>query len=435
MSTKEASRVYVLEQTLSGKMTVKQAAEILKLSERQVKRLKKGMKQKGVASLAHKNRGRKPKHAIPEATRELVISLYLDQFRNASCEHMSELLSEHFCVNLSPRSIRRILAQAGISNPHSRKLPKKRRSRTRMPQEGLLVQCDASPYAWLEERAPKMTLHGLIDDATGKILALFFRPHEDLFGYLQVLRSMAENHGTPRSLYSDRHTIFFSPNKDKLSIEDELAGIRVPLTQFGKALHELGINHIPARSPQAKGRVERLWGTLQSRLVIELRLNRVSSIEQANAFLPGFIERFNQRFAVAAADPVSAFKTAPPANLLDQIICFREERKASNGSTISFNGKVYQLIDGQGSITALNPRSKVSVLLHLDGSINALHQGILYNLREYVKPVNTEYDAKDSKNVERRKSKPATNHPWRRSPVVLPQSQVDSYLELKRKFA
>jgi hypothetical protein len=280
-----------------------------------------------------------------------------------------------------------------------------------------------------------MSLHGLIDDATGKILALHFRPHEDLFGYLQVLRTMADNHGIPRSLYSDRHSIFFSPNKDKLSIEEELAGVKVPLTQFGKALHELSINHIPARSPQAKGRVERLWGTLQSRLVIEMRLDAVSSIEQANAFLPGFIRRFNQHFAVVATDPVTAFKTAPPANLLDQIISFREERKASNGSTISFSGKVYQLIDDQGSIVALSPRSKVSVRLHLDGSINALHHGFLYDLKEYVKPLNAEYDAKDSKNVERKKFIPAADHPWRRSSTVFSQDQIDSYLELKRKFA
>lgn len=345
LSRKEANRVYVMEKVVSGKMTIQQAAENLNLSERQIKRLKKGMKQEGVAFLAHKNRGRKPKHAIPQEVREQVISLYLEKLKDASCVHLSELLSERFGIKLSSRSIRRILSQAGIKNPHSRKMPKKRRSRTRMPQEGLLVQCDASPFAWLEKRGPELALHGIIDDATGKILGLYFRPNEDLYGYLQVLKQMVQNYGVPRSLYSDRHTIFFSPNKDKLSIEDELAGKKVSLTQFGKALEKLGINHIPARSPQAKGRVERLWGTLQSRLIIEMRLEGISSVEEANNYLPKFIERFNHRFGVAATDPDSAFKPAPPADLLVQIIAYREERKASNGSTISFYGKLYQLVD------------------------------------------------------------------------------------------
>lgn len=427
LSQKEAKRVYVMEQVVSGKVTVKQAAELLALSERQIKRLKKGMKQEGVAFLAHKNRGRKPKHAIPPDIREKVISLYLDQLKDASCEHMSELLTELFGIKLSARSIRRILTQAGIKNPHTRKMPRKRRSRARMPQAGLLVQCDASPYAWLEERGPELTLHGIIDDATGQILALYFRPHEDLYGYLQVLKQMVQNHGVPESLYSDRHTIFFSPNKDKLSIEDELAGKKAPLTQFGKALDELGINHIPARSAQAKGRIERLWGTLQGRLIIELRLKGISTLDQANSFLPMFIERFNQRFGVEATDPNPAFKPAPPA--LDQIIAFREERKASNGSTISLDNTLFQLVDANGSPVALTPRAKVIVLKHLDGSTTALYQGRLFSLKEFVKP--SDKKVKDSKTIQRKPTIPAADHPWRQFPAVFPQEPIEAYLERK----
>lgn len=439
LSQKEAKRVYVMEQVMSGKVTVKQAAELLSLSKRQIKRLKKGMKQEGVAFLAHKNRGRKPKHAIPQDAREQVISLYLDKLNDASCEHMSELLPGRFGIKLSSRSIRRILYQAGIKNPHSLKMPKKRRSRTRMPQEGLLVQCDASPYAWLEDRGPELTLHGIIDDATGQILALYFRPHEELYGYLQVLSQMVQNYGVPRSLYSDRHTIFFSPNKDKLSIEDELAGKKVSLTQFGKALDELGINHIPARSPQAKGRVERLWGTLQGRLTIEMRLEGISTMDQANTYLPKFIERFNQRFGVAATDPDSAFKPTPPADLLDQIIAFREERKASNGSTISLNNVLYQLVNTNGSTVALTPRAKVTVLKHLDGSTSALYQGYSYKLKEFVHPATTSHAKIKEVNNARSERKPSAEHPWRKTAVPKHQEPIESYLERKgylfRKYA
>lgn len=426
-----------MEQVLAKKLTIRQAAEQLGLSERQIKRLKKGMKQEGVAFLAHKNRGSKPKHAIPRDVKEQVISLVLDKLKDASCEHISELLNEHFGISISARSIRRILKEVGIRNPHSRKVSRKRRSRDRMPQEGLLVQCDASPFAWLEKRGPESTLHGIIDDATGNVLALHFRPNEDLYGYLRVLSQMVQNHGVPRSLYSDRHTIFFSPNKDKLSIEDELAGKKVSLTQFGKSLDELGINHIPARSPQAKGRVERLWGTLQSRLVVEMRLEGISNIEEANAFLPRFIERFNRRFAVAPADPHSAFRPAPPAHQLNQIIALKEQRKASNGSTISLNNVLYQLVDTEGITVPLVPRAKVIVLKHLDGSTSALYQGRSYKLKEFVRPepVSDSVVSTGNKSTQSAdKRKVPVEHPWRK-PVVGPKYQdpIDAYLK-RRSF-
>lgn len=432
-----------MEQVIANKVTVKQAAEILKLSERQIKRLKKGMKQEGAAFLAHKNRGSKPKHAIPQNVREQVISLSLDKLKEASCEHMAELLDQRFEIKISARSIRRILTQAGIKNPHSHKAPRKRRSRNRMPQEGLLVQCDASPYAWLEERGPELELHGIIDDATGKILALYFRPHEDLYGYLQVLWQMVQNYGVPRGLYSDGHTIFFSPKKDKLSIEEELAGKKVSLTQFGKALEELAINHIHARSPQAKGRIERLWGTLQSRLVIEMRLEGISTMGEANAFLTGFIERFNRRFAVDPADPNSAFQPIPSAKVLNQVIAFKEERKTSNGSTISLDTKLYQLVNSKGVAVSLVPHAKVTVLKHLDGSTSALYQGNSYKLKEFVQP--SPVSKPESTEKEPAKSsgerKTPANHPWHQ-PSVIPKRQddpIEAYLKRKgyrfKKFA
>lgn len=434
MKPKEARRLDIMERVLANTVSIGQAAVVLGLSERQVMRLKKGMKQDGEASLVHKNRGRKPKHAITGDVRDRIISLASERLMDASCEHMAELLLKDYGIAVSGRSLRRILKEAGVKNRYSRKAKRrKRRSRHRMPQEGLLVQADASPYAWLEDRGPKVNLHGCVDDATGKILALCFRPEEDLYGYLVILRQTVEKHGIPVSLYTDGHSIFFSPKKDKLTVDEELAGKTVSLTQFGKALEELGINHIQARSPQAKGRIERLWETLQGRLVVEMRLKDISTIEEANAFLPGFIERFNARFAVEAADPEPAFKPAPEAKRLNEIIAFREERTASKGSTISFRHKTYQLVDVKEQVLCLAPRAKVTVLTHLDGTISAVYQKKVYSLKEFsVKPAPA---AKPQAKPRREPAPVAADHPWRMVSPIAPRctDPMEKYLETKRK--
>ncbi|HHY92975.1 MAG TPA: ISNCY family transposase, partial [Firmicutes bacterium] len=375
MSAKESRRVFVIEQAVKGKITNRQAAEVLGLSERQVIRLKEKMRVEGVAGLAHKNRGRTPKHAVPKETKEKVVMLARGPLRDASCQQVAELLEEFYGITLSAKTIGRILKEAGIPLLHGHRSPRRKKSRDRMPREGLLSQFDASPFAWLEDRGPELTLHGAIDDATGKVQGLYFTLNESLFGYFQVLLQVMQNFGVPRSLYSDRHSIFFSPKKDKLSIEEELAGQTAPLTQFGRAIAELGINHIPARSPQAKGRVERLWGTLQSRLVVELRLAGISTLEEANAFLPGFIQRFNRRFAVTPACPEPAYGPCPSPARLEQILSLRQQRKASRGSSISYLGYTYQLIDNRGSVVPLRPGAIVEVLTLLNGSLSALYGG------------------------------------------------------------
>lgn len=405
LSTKEARRVYVMERVVAGKMTVRQGAEYLGLSERQVKRLKKGMKEKGVAALAHGNRGRAPKHTIPKDIRDVIVSLATGLYRGASAEHMSELLRLHQSISVSAKSITRILRQEGVLDPHVKKHRRRRRSRDRMPQEGMLVQVDASPFHWLEERGPKLHLHGVIDDATGKVLALYLRPQEDLKGYLEVLRQVVTKHGVPRGVYTDGHTIFFSPKADKLTIEEELAGKQVALTQLGRALDQLGICHVRAYSPQAKGRIERLWETLQSRLMIELRVAGISTVEEANLFLPAFIERYNERFAVDAADPELAYMPAISKDAADTILCIKEDRIASNGSVISYRGQTYRLLDHKRRVLSLPPRAKVDVLVHLDGSTDAFYQGQRYILEAFEVP-----------NPQRRETQPAQRKPAARKP-------------------
>ncbi|MHB8927334.1 MAG: ISNCY family transposase [Bacillota bacterium] len=291
----------------------------------------------------------------------------------------------------------------------------------------MLVQVDASPYKWLEGRWPEMDLHGAIDDATGKVLALHLRPHEDMLGYLEIFRQMIVNHGVPRSLYTDDHTMFKSPLEDKLSIEDQLAGRVAPLTQIGLILQELGINHIRARSPQAKGRVERLWETLQGRLMIEMRWAGVSTIEQANLFLPRFIKRYNARFSVAPASPESAYRLAPSRAALDQILALKESRQASNGSTISYYGQTYQLIK-DGAVAALRARAKVSVLTHIDGRLTAICEGQEFDLRPFtLAPPEKEQPVVPAP----RKSsahEPAKTHPWRsKGPLSPRRDPIEDY--------
>jgi transposase len=426
-----------MEQVLAGKATIAQAALVLGLSQRQVKRLKGGTSKEGIAFLAHKNRGLKPKNALSQQCRDQIISNALGDYRGASCEQMTELLEEYQGISACSRTIRRLLAQADIPNKYSHKVARRRQSRDRMPREGMLIQCDASPFDWLEDRGPRMSLHGAIDDATSEVLGLYFRMEEDTIGYMQMLMQVLLNHGVPCSLYSDRHTIFFSPKLDKLSIEEELAGKQVNLTQLGRALNELQITHIAARSPQAKGRVERLWETLQGRLVIELRLAGITDLDTANAFLTSFIPRFNKRFAVEPGDPETAFRPAPSPDMLSRIICFKEERKASNGSTISFLGATYRLIDREGTSALLCYRSKVTVLTHLDGSISALHQDKPYSLEVFhSQPKVSEQQAPKQAPATQERAKSAEsisnpNTPWRRYPHIQKKPTDPAELYLK----
>lgn len=430
MSPKESRRVHVMEQVMAGSITIRQAAEFLNLSPRQIKRLKRGMREEGVSALAHKNRGRKPKHAVPKEVRKRVVELVIGPLRDTSCQHVAELLEQHYGIRLSAKTVRRVLAAAGIPIRYAKKARRRRKSRERMPRPGLLAQCDASPYAWLEERAPKLTLHGAVDDATSKILALHFRPTEDAIGYFQVLSQTLQDHGIPAAWYTDRHTIFFSPKKDKLSVEEELAGQTVPLTQFGQALNELGIAQIAARSPEAKGRIERLWETLQSRLVVEMRLAGISTIEEANAFLHGFIEKFNDKFAEKPADPTPAFRPSPPPAILEQILCFKEQRKASKGSSISYLSTTYQLTDPKGSVVLLKPEAKVLVLTHLDGSHSALFDGERYGLKPIPKSRTLSEESQKAP-VQPSHLKgpkpPSKDHPWRQLPIKPNLDPVEGY--------
>ena len=439
MSLREAKRLRVVEELANGSMRVAEAVRILNVSRRQVQRLKKSFLARGAAALVHGNRGRPAAHALTASIREQIASLLAREYKDASNAQAAELLARERQITVSAKSVGRIRNATGIANPHTHRRAKRYRSRRRMDQEGLMVQMDASPFDWLAGRGAPMSLHGGIDDARGIIVGLYFAPTECTLGYLQVLWQMATRHGLPVSVYTDRHTLFASPKQ--LTIEEELAGQTVALTQFGRALAELDIRHIKAHSPQAKGRIERLWQTLQERLTIEMRLANICTLQEANRFLEGYIARHNTRFAQQAADCRPAWQKAPPKHELANIIAERHTRRASRGSTFSFQGKIWHLRDDHASMLKLPYRAKVDMVVCLNGTTRALYNHRSYALVPFERQATSEklYSEDTAGAPVRAHSqatektpthKPAPDHPWRRYPnktqqcVTFSQSQT-----------
>src|SRR5438132_4163704 len=267
----EQRRLLVLNHLEAGALVNAEAAELLGVSTRQIRRLRAAYRERGAAALAHGNRGRRPAHALDPALAARVVELATSTYAGFNREHLTEMLATQEDIHLSRPSVHRILARAGVAPARKRRAPRHRSRRERMPQEGMLLQIDGSRHDWLQGRGPYLTLVGAIDDATGKVPGAVFRQQEDAHGYFLLVERIALNHGCPLALYHDRHGIFEHSTKGRMTVAERLNGKR-DATQFGRLLEELGIESIPARSPQAKGRVERLWGTFQGRLVFELRL-------------------------------------------------------------------------------------------------------------------------------------------------------------------
>ena len=372
LTNKEQARIQVLNGVLEEKVTVAEASGLMEVSERHTWRLLAGYRKEGPAAVAHGNRGRKPATTTCSAKQEKVRELAKGVYAGLNHTHLTEMLAEREGIHLSRSTMRRILLAGGVRSPRRRRAPKHYSRRERYPQEGMLLQVDGSRHDWLEGRGPYLTLIGAIDDATGTVPYALFRQQEDAHGYLLMLRNIIEQHGVPLALYSDRHGIFQRSPKEPESLEEQLRGRRDP-TQFGRALQELGIRLILAYTPQAKGRIERAWGTFQDRLVSELRLAGAATIDQANQVLWDFLLRFNQRFAVAPAQPASAYRQPPASMSLDAILCFKYIRTVANDNTVQFNGTTLQLL--ADDYRASYARANVEVQERLDGSLVVVHQG------------------------------------------------------------
>ncbi|HEY7907407.1 MAG TPA: ISNCY family transposase [Thermomicrobiales bacterium] len=372
MNQREQRRVIVLTQVVGGTLTVAGAAERMQLSERQVKRLLVGFRREGVAALVHGNRGRQPAHALSEETREEVRGLAMGKYAGFNQVHLTEQLGDGEGIALSRSSVRRILLAQGIHSPRTRRAPVHRSRRERRGQAGALVQIDASPHDWLEGRGPRLTLFAAIDDATGEVLALLFRAVEDAQGYFLLVRMIVTTHGRPLALSHDRHSIFRVSATREVTVAEQLAGEREP-TQFGRLLDELGIESIAARSPQAKGRVERLFGTLQDRLVSVLRLTGATNEREANDCLGAFLGTFNGRFRVLAAEEGACYRSITAQPELDMFFCFKYQRTVGMDNTIRFGEHRLQLLPGLRRRSWA--RAAVEVQERLDGSLAVYYHG------------------------------------------------------------
>jgi len=371
MSRKEVPRAGLVKAALEGKITNAEGARALRISVRQFTRLKVRLKAEGVRGLLHRSRGRPSSRRLAPAVAEQIEALMTTVYAGFNDAHLTEKLQEQHSLPISRTTVRRVRVALGRPAHRRRRAPKHRRRRPRVPAMGQLVQLDASPFDWLEDRGPRATLHGLIDDATSHPLALWFEPHEDLHGYLTVLDQTCRRFGLPVTLYGDRLNVFVR-NDPHWSLDEQLTGQRDP-THFGRVLADLGIGFIEAQSPQAKGRIERLWGTLQDRLVSELRLRGLSTLEAANVFLPEFLEDFGRRFTQPPASPTPAWRLAPRD--LDRVLSCRYPRTVARDNTVSLAGRWAQIPPGPGGRSYAGCRVELRELL--DGRLLVFYQGVL----------------------------------------------------------
>lgn len=339
LSQKELQRVAVISSCVKGDLACARAASLLDLTPRHVQRLKARYRQGGEAALAHASRGRPSPRRLPDRVRARILHLARTRYTGFNDHHLCEKLCEIEGFSLGRETLRRLLRSAGHGSPRKRRAPTHRQRRPWRAREGEMLLLDGSLHRWLEDRGPQLTLLGFLDDATRKVPVAEFFLTEDARGYFRLLRRLLRRCGVPLCFYGDRHGVFVR-NDEHWSVEEQLAGRREP-TQFGRALAQLGVTYIAAHSPQAKGRIERLWGTFQDRLTSELRLAGAADLETANEVLRRFLPDYNRRFGRAPRETEKAWRPAPQD--LDRICCFVHERSVSNDNVVQWNGRHFQI--------------------------------------------------------------------------------------------
>lgn len=379
MSKQEARKVTIIEELMAGRFTNSQAAELLDLSIRQVQRLKAEAAVHGVMSILHKNRRRKPSNALDPEIAESICKIYQAELAGYNYCHAADVLAEEKGVFVSVSTVSRYLRAKGIRSPKANRRPKRHRSRNAREREGELVQMDASSFDWLGNGS-YLHLHGAVDDATGRIMALHFDKEETFDGYCELMFQMNKDGHLPREIYTDARSIFFydSKKKTKLTLAEELAGKREKQPQFARALKELNILLIIARSAQAKGGIERLWGTLQDRLPKDMQRKGISSIDQANEFLEQYIPYYNRKFALQAANPEKAYLPQHDPFVMELVFARQFTRKLDSGLTFSLGGQKYRLplTVGTKKVHAF-PHDTVTVANSKNLGIQVLFEGLV----------------------------------------------------------
>lgn len=375
MTKKDLKKYTIIQDCIDGIYTVPQAAKLLGLSDRQIQRLKKEVKQKGPEGIIHKNRGRTPNNAIEKDKMDKIVQLKKTyEYEKANFTHFQELLEEHENIQISYSCLYSNLRKNGIKSPRKHKKEKLHHRRKRKAYFGELIQTDGTPYDWFGT-GKRYSVHGYIDDATGIPLGLYMCESECLLGYLEITRQMLTNFGIPETIYSDKFSVFFPPTSAKLTIEEQLEGKTKPKTQFFRILEELNINLIAANSSQAKGRIERLWNTLQDRLVTEFRIHKIKTIEQANDFFPQFIKSYGKKFGIKPEKEESKFVKLPKYVDLDILLAAQFTRVIDNSGCFSFYNKKFQVIADH-----IPPKSKITILISKKIGIKVEFQGKKYNV-------------------------------------------------------
>ena len=336
MTQQEQARLQVLNNLLAGYMTTEQAATLMGVSTRHTRRILAAYRQEGAAALAHGNRGRRPANATPKMTSTGIVHLARTRYAGVNHTHLSELLSEREGIEIGRSTLRRILVSAGVNSPRQPRPPKHRVRRQRMPREGMLIQIDGSHHRWLGEDGLQFTLLLAVDDATGCVASALFCQEETTRDYFQMLEGLIRRWGIPLALYADRHTVFKQTPGTRQKVR--------AATQFTRAMDELGIQLVFARSPQGKGRVERMEGTFQDRLISELRLAGASTIPEAKRVLADFLPRFNERFRVPTQQPGAAYRPLDPDICLDRIFCYKHWRRVARDNTVKYRWRTLQLL-------------------------------------------------------------------------------------------
>lgn len=335
---KELKRLHVVHKIIQGELTQVDAAELISLSERQTRRIVRRIEQEGDEGIRHKSRGRQSNRKTPKNLRERIVALYRQKYQGFGPTLASEKLFEIDGIPISKEALRMLLMDAGDWQK-GRKRRKHRQWRQRKECRGEMVQMDGSHHDWFEVRGPCCVLMAYIDDATGRVSGRFHE-YEGTIPAMDSFRRYIRKYGLPMKLYLDKHTTYKSTAKP--TIEEELQGIE-PMSQFERAVKELGVELLHAHSPQAKGRIERLFGTLQDRLVKEMRIRDISTIQEANRFLQEYLPVYNKKFMVAPVSKEDLHRPVPKGIDLDKILCIRTQRTVRNDNTIAHDKKLYQL--------------------------------------------------------------------------------------------
>ena len=406
MSTRELTRLEIMQRLKEKRLTQKEAARLMGVSVRQVKRMWKAYREAGAKGLINRRRGKPSNNRLDAGVQQQALDLIKEKYADFGPTLAHEKLCEVHHLVLSRESVRRIMIEEGMWKPKRAKSGTVHQLRERRACLGELVQIDGSEHAWFETRGPKCTLLVYIDDATGQLGELRFVPHESFFAYCEATRAYLECYGKPVAFYSDKHSIF---RVNQARPQGRTSG----LTQFERALQELDIQLLCANTPQAKGRIERANQTLQDRLVKELRLRGISDPQAGNAYLAEFREDFNRRFAVAPRSNHDAHRPLLKRENLDLILTHQETRTLSKNLTVQANNVIYQIQTNRPGYALRN--AQVTVCESAQGDVTILynHKPLPYSI--YHKPLR-QAEVADSKSLDRKlrtPTPPAANHPWR----------------------